>query len=75
MRVLLKGGYFHNYIVAVPNWKTELLMPIPQEITAAILDEDPMVPNLDIERYIKSSMQGYGNYNDVYWIWVYDGKA
>lgn len=74
MRVLLKGGPFHDHIIGIPNYKTELYMPMPGELTAALVEDDPMVPNLRIARYIKTSMQGYGHYNDVYPIWIYDGE-
>lgn len=77
MKVLLKGGPWHNRIVEVPEDRRELLVPEPPLATYIKEEEgvDPTVVDITVAKYIRmDGMSGYGHFDDVYPVWFYDGS-
>jgi hypothetical protein len=76
VRVLLKGGAGHDWIVAVPPGKRELYVAVPFEINY-IKEEypDPRGPAIEVDRYEPSSYKGYAPGSGAQLpIWIYVGR-
>lgn len=77
MRILLKGGPFHDMVIDIADHHTAILIPEPGEIVPyKIEDEGPEYASVElkISKYIRSGLEGYFKDDTVYPIWIYDGR-
>lgn len=76
MKVLLKGGPWHNRVVDVASDKRELFVAEPTEVEFILEEEpSPIAPAMKVARYARSNIQGYGPFEGFYNIWFYEGSS